>query len=160
MLVDGYVFAVAYLVKLYRVGVLWFVMYLVEKAYLSTYLTDVYVQRKKPVSLVSYVAVCLAVEAVLFFAAMLILYLMMSKFKGPTNSFAIDAPLLRALLVDYAATTALILALGAAVSSVVQDCQLFRYSDDGLRGIRAAADILLQISLLVLAVPFFLFVAA
>lgn len=131
-------------------------MYLVEKVYLDRYLNNVFIEDKKPVSLMSYIVVCMAIENFAFLALLLVLYLMMRKFKGPTNSFSIDGPLLMALIVDYVLSTVLIIVIGAAISSVVQDGRLFRYSHDGLRGIRACADILVKVSIIVLLIPLYL----
>lgn len=155
-MLDAYTAAVAYIVKTYRVAVLWFIMYLVEKVYLDMYLNRVFLQDKKPVSLLSYIWIVMSFENVAFLLMLLVLFLMMQRFKGPSNSFAIDKDLLTALLVDYALSTVLILSLGAAIANVVQDTRLFRYSHDGLRGIRACGELLAQVSLIILVIPFFL----
>jgi hypothetical protein len=152
-------FVIAYIVKTYRIAVLWFVMYLLEKVYLDKYLNAVFLEDKPPVGLLSYILVAMAVESVAFFLLLLVLFLMMRRFKGPTNSFVIDGPLLKALFVDYLLTTGLIVALGAVVASAVQDGNLFRYSHDGLRGIRACADILIKLAIVILLCPLYLVAA-
>lgn len=155
-MLDIYTFVIAYIVKAYRISVLWFVMYLVEKMYLDRYISRVFIKDKKPVGLLSYIWVCISIENIAFLALFLVLYLMMERFKGPTNAFAIDAKMLKALLVDYVFSTVMIVSIGASVAQIVQNDNLFRFSYDGLRGIRACGDLLAQISVIVLVIPFFL----
>lgn len=155
MFVDYHLLFLAYFVKLFRVSVLWFIMYLVEKVYLDQYLNRVYVEDSKPPGLMTYIIICMSIENVVFLLLLLALFLMMMKFKGPTNSFFIDNSVMMLLLVDYLISTLLIVAIGAAIAGVVQDRNLFRFSDDGMRGIRAHAAILVPVSILVLVFPYY-----
>jgi len=148
-------FVLAYLVKLFRIVSLWFIMYLVEKVYLDKYMNSVYIEDGKPTGLMSYIVICMSIENISFLALLLVLFLTMLKFKGPTNAFFIDSTILMALLVDYVISTVLIIAIGAAIARVVQDCSLFRYSQDGLRGIRAHASILAPVSMIVILFPYY-----
>ena len=152
---DVHLLYLAYIVKLFRIFVLWFIMYLVEKVYLDRYLNSVFVEDKCPPSLMTYIVICMSVENIVFLLLLLVLFLTMMKFKGPTNSFFIDMKLLELLLVDYVISTIIIIGVGAAIARVVQDCSLFRYSHDGLRGIRAHAQILVPVSILVLMFPYY-----
>ena len=64
-------------------------------------------------------------------------------FKADVNTFVLDAPLLRRIATDYATSTAMILVLGVLLASVISSEHNFRYSEDGLRAIRAFSLVLL-----------------
>lgn len=155
VLLDAHTFALAYATKTYRIAALWFVAYLMEKVYLARYLTRVFIEDARPAGLFSLAFVILALEFMLFCGVMLAMYLFASKFKGETNAFVIDGEIIRALWIDYALSTAVLLVVGAALATVVQNCALFHYRHEGMRGIRAYSELFVQIAIVVILLPYF-----
>lgn len=153
---DAFLNVLCYIIKLYRLSVLWIVMYVVEKVYQGQHIMRVYVEDKKPKPLSSYIVLCMFLESVAFFLLFFALFMVMLRYKHPKNTFVIDRVLLTALLVDYVLTTLFIVGVGTVVCSVAQDRQLFRYQHDGLRGIRACASVLFVVSIVALLLPFYL----
>jgi len=145
----------AYLVKLYRILSLWMIVYVLERVYLERFITRVYIEDKSPKGLAAFVVLCAFIELISFLVLFLVLFGAMIKYKTSFNSFIIDRPLLIGVAVDYFVSTLLIINTGAIVASVIQNRDLFNYHHDGLRGIRANAVLVLYLSLLLFAIPFY-----
>ncbi|OYV74674.1 MAG: hypothetical protein B7Z66_15670 [Chromatiales bacterium 21-64-14] len=156
----GFVVAVRFV----RAMVLWIVLYFVDRAYQESYVQRVLVdgggdgdgdggggqQGQPPPRLWTLPLMALSLEVAILAMLSAVLFMLNARFKSPSNAFVIDGKLLRRLLLDYAATTAVILLLGSAFASVAQDDTLFRYREDGLRGIRAYSTMFLLVAFAVL----------
>lgn len=99
-------------------------------------------------------AAVLALEAMIMGLLSTVLLMLYARFKSDDNAFVIDRAFLRRVAADYAKTSLLILLLGTAFAKVAQDDRLFRYRDDGIRGIRAFSTMFLLVSLAILFQPF------
>jgi hypothetical protein len=155
--VDRPVVAVLYFLKLARAMVLWISLYVVEKVF-----QDAYVQRAmggrddgKPPSLASMIMYAVAIEGTVMLLIVAVLVLLMARYKNPRTTFVIDRQFMSLLAIDYAFTTVTMVGLGVLLAKQVQDGRLFRYRDDGLRGIRALSNLLLYVSMVVITLPFF-----
>ena len=155
--VDGPVVVTLYFIKLARAMVLWISLYVVEKVF-----QDAYVQRAMggrdgglPPSLATMIMYAVAIEGTVMLLVVAVLVLLMARYKNPGTSFVIDRQFMFLLAIDYALTTVIMVGLGVLLANQVQDGRLFRYRDDGLRGIRALSNLLLYVSVVVIALPFF-----
>lgn len=97
-----------------------------------------------PPSLLPVIVFALGMEAVV----MLVLVVALNAARyvhdpSGSNAYMIDGALLAALATDYALTTVLLLGVGLGVAATVQNVRLFRYREDGMRGIRALSTALL-----------------
>jgi len=143
-----------YIVKIFRMLTLLMVFYVVERVYLERYITRVFIEDKKPQSIVPFIFLCIVVESVGFITVFATLFAIKLKYDTPHNAFILDGGVIMAVLLDYAISTVLIINLGVVVASVIQNAHLFRYSHDGLRGIRANSSVMLGVSVVLLSVPF------
>jgi hypothetical protein len=168
MQADGLLLGVVYVVKVLRVLVLWVALYVVDKAYQDAYVQRVLVgadppqdpqARPKgtqaPPNLAWAVPLALLGEGAFCLLLLVVLSLLKARYKHPANTYVIDGDMLALLVADYAATTSALLVLGPLLAVVVQSRRLFRYRDDGLRGIRAYCGLMLVVSALVLALPLY-----
>jgi hypothetical protein len=96
-----------------------------------------------PPPLWAMVVAALAAEALVLGVVFGALAFAVGSFKADANTFVLDAPLLRRIATDYATSTAMILVLGVLLASVISSERNFRYSEDGLRAIRAFSLVLL-----------------
>lgn len=159
---DGYTTTISIFVRAVRIMLLWTILYFVDRAFQAMYIEevmtkdgneDVSVMDLKP-RLWSMIIVTLAVEAVLLLALFLVFLAIKKRFKRPGNTFVIDDALIRGLVRQYLSTIALVAPLGILLGYAMQSCKELRYRDDGLRGIRALAVMLLVVSgIIVAAVP-------
>jgi len=160
---DTTAHAISIFVRVLRVMLLWIVLFFVDRAYQAVYVEDVLskpfdVTAVLPASSLSprlwtMMPIVLGIESVLLLMLALGLLALKTRFKSSDNSFAIDAPLIRRLLREYLASVAVLAPLGALVGHTMQSCKEMRYRDDGLRGIRALAVLLLIMSVIIIAAP-------
>jgi hypothetical protein len=146
---------VLYVFKLARVMVLWIALYIMEKVYQESYVQKVYVNGGKPPELVPLVLYAVLIDAFVMSLVLLIVFLVKGKYKRDDNTFIIDGALVKVLAVDYAVCTAVIVAIVSLLSHAAQNASLFRYSHDGLRGVRAVCTMALAVSAVVSAFPMY-----
>lgn len=151
---DSIVTACVYTVKLVRFLVLWIALFVTEKVYQDAYVTTVLVRDKQPPDLRPVVVYALLVDFVFFTFMMLVIHLLRAQ--NPGKSYALDGNLVSMLVVDYIASTVVLGIVGWTTATVVQDKEILRYRDDGLRSIRALGTLLLYGSIVVLLVPYYL----
>jgi hypothetical protein len=147
-------------VRVIRVMILWIVLFFVDRAYQAMYIEQV---MSKPIGikpastltpyLWTMMPLVLAIESVMLIIIVLGLLALKTKFHNTNNTFVIDAPLIRRLIREYIASVAVLAPLGALIGHAMQNCRDMRYRDDGLRGIRALAVILLIISTIIISMP-------
>lgn len=156
--------------KLLRWNVFWFAVYVACKAYQDKYVEKVLLgeqdtrtrahepaDARPPPDLMSFVIYALALDLGICLLIATIVALVVAKFKAPDNTFILDWPLLQLAGFDYAMSTATLALLGVLLARVVQKPGIFRYREDGLRGIRAFSEVLLFSSAVVIAVPYYAF---
>lgn len=148
---------ILYFVKLARVMMLWIALYLTEKLFQDAYVQKVWLQEDSPPSLLPLAPIALGMEAVGFAVMVAVLVLVRMWCKRPDNTFIIDASLIRKVVADYVGSLPALLAMGILLALVVQQKRTLRYADDGVRGIRALAGMLLAMYAVLLAMPFFSF---
>ena len=159
---DRSTLAISVFVRLLRVMLLWVILYFVDRAYQAIYIEHVMsrdgnmgesVMQLKP-RLWSMILVVFMIEAVFLLVVWLILSAFKKRFKLPGNTFVIDDALLKRLVVQYLSTLVLLVPIGMLFGYAMQSCKELRYRDDGLRGIRALAVLLLITCVIVVgAVP-------
>ena len=152
--------AALYVVKVIRFMALWVGIYLMDKVWRDMYVQSVVDAGEngapRPPSMRTLILAALGVELVFLCALVICVRLLDAAFGGGKGtSFVLDACFIRLVIIDYVATTALIIALAMALTSVAQNCKLFRYADDGLRGIRATCTLLLWVCGVALALPMY-----
>lgn len=156
-IVDPHVVVIMYIIKALRLMMLWIGMWVSDKVYQTRYVSAVYIERSPPPTMVGMVATALAIESLSIVFVMLVLALLKHQFKQASNSFVIDSGLISLVAGDYILTSALFFAMGAAVAGTAGSRRLFRYGEDGLRGIRAVSLALLGIAVtLVFLLPAFM----
>jgi hypothetical protein len=96
----------------------------------------------------------LLIEAVLLALAFLILLALKKRFHIPNkDTFIIDDALTSRILREYAISTIVMLPIGMLFGYAMQSCKDLRYRDDGLRGIRALATLLLLVAVVCILAP-------
>lgn len=152
------------IVRFIRVMVLWIVVFFVDRAYQEAYVQSVLVEGggdgeagdaghddgPAPPRLWTLPLAAFAIEAGILLLFSSVLFMLNARFKQSGNAFVVDGTLMRRLASDYAVTTAVMLLLGTAFAAVSQDGRLFRYREDGLRGIRAFSTLFIMVSFAVL----------
>lgn len=153
---DSIVTACVYVVKLVRFMVIWVALFVTEKVYQDMYVSTVLIQDTAPPDLRPVVVYALLVDFVFF--AFILMLISLLRAQNPAKTYAIDGTLIVLLVVDYLVSVLVLLVIGLGVASVVQDRNILRYRDDGLRSIRALGTLVLYASLVVLAIPYYLLV--
>lgn len=152
-------FVFVYAMKVVRFGFIYLALFLAERIFENMYSTQVFTQNKDPPNLLIMLGIFLGIEAGMFVIIMIIIALVMYIWKTPDNSFLVDSSVLLRLLVDYAASTLMIFAIGAIVAHIIMRKKYFRYKLEGLRGIRAFQEVMIGISGIMTVIPFFMMVA-
>ncbi|GAX84533.1 hypothetical protein CEUSTIGMA_g11954.t1 [Chlamydomonas eustigma] len=134
---DGITVSATVVFRVVRVMLLWIAFYFVERAYEATYIERTLAEGGRPPSLKYLVLAAVGLEVAFTGLVFLLLAAVSASLKSPNNSFVLDGPFLRQLLIEYILSTAILVLLGIAFASVAQDGSLFRYQEDGARGIRA-----------------------
>lgn len=159
IIVDRPVIAIMYTVKVLRFMTMWIALYIADKVFQSRYVSRVLFERMPPPTLVGLVATALAIESVAVMFVMIVLWLLKVQNKRAHSSFVIDSGLMVLVAGDYLVTTAVFFAIGVALCATASSRRLFRYGEDGLRGIRAVSLALLGIAgTVVLLLPAFVII--
>lgn len=143
-----------YLVKLVRFMVLWVAIFITEKVYQDTYVSSVLVRDGTPPDLRPVVIYALLADFVFFAFTLMLISLLRAQ--NPSKTYAIDRNLITILVIDYVISVIVLSIIGLGVATVVQDREILRYRDDGLRSIRALGTLLLYAALIALVIPYFI----
>jgi hypothetical protein len=155
---------VSVFLRIVRIMLLWVILYFVDRAYQAVYIENVF---SKPVdatadvpaaalrpALWTMMPAVLLIELVLLTLVFLILLALKKRFHTPKNdTFILDDALMARLLREYLVSTVVMLPIGMLVGHAMQSCKELRYRDDGLRGIRALAVLLLLVAVVVVLAP-------
>jgi hypothetical protein len=152
---DGTAHGIMYAFKFVRAMVFWVALYVMEKVYQDAYVQAVLVEGKPPPKLAGIVATAVGIEFGVMLVMAVVLMLVESKYKTGDNTFVLDDRLIATLAKDYVVGTVAILAVGTLIARAAENGRLFRYKDDGLRGIRALCNMVLYVSFVVFAIPFY-----
>lgn len=155
LFLDWKTVGVMYAIKTYRLLTMWIIVYAVEKVFLENYLRRVYVEHVAPPDFSLLIWVCWAIEFITFTIPMFVLALLYTRYKAHDNTFVIDGSVMQGLVTDYVLSSTILVSLGLIGAAHVQDRSLFRYDHDGMRGIRAGAQLFFLVSAVVLLVPFY-----
>lgn len=154
-MIDAQIGLVLYAIKVVRVMVLWIALYVVEKVYQDSYVQSVLVNDGEPPRLSLIVVYVAAIEGSLMLLLLLVLSLLKAKYKTRDNTFIIDNRMLVLGAVDFFVSTSVFVCIGSLLGEAAQNGRLFRYKHDGLRAIRALCNMLLYVSIVVLAMPYY-----
>lgn len=161
VVVDAPVVMILYIIKLVRFMTLWIALYIADKVFQARYVSDVLFEGASPPTLVGLLATALAIEAVALLFIVVIMSLFKNHNKRVNNAYLIDRGLMTLVAGDYIITTAVFFALGIALCATASERKLFRYGEDGLRGIRAVSVALLGMAFVViLLLPAFIIIGA
>jgi hypothetical protein len=147
--------AIVLIAKVVRAMVFWVALYVVEKAYQDAYVQHTLLEDGTPPDLRWLTAAAIGIDIVITGILAVITFLIKKLFKTPSNTFILDNGTMRIIGIDYACSTAVILAMGTLLSQSAQSAQLFRYRDNGVRGIRAFCNMLLYVSFVGMAIPYY-----
>ena len=147
--------AIVVIAKVVRAMVFWVALYVVEKAYQDAYVQRTLLEDGTPPDLRMLTAAAIGIDIVLIGIIGCVTFLIKKLFKTPNNTFVLDDSILRIIGIDYACSTVVILAMGTLLSHSAQSGQLFRYRDNGVRGIRALCNMLLYVSFVGMAIPYY-----
>lgn len=154
---DGIVIACVYAVKFVRFLVLWIALYVTEKVFQDLYVSVVLIQRQAPPDLRPLMIYAMLADLVFFVFIILVIQLLRAQ--NPGKNYGIDQNLVSLLIVDYVASSLVLGVVGIGVASVVQDKTILRYTDDGLRSIRALGTLLLYAALVTISLPYYVLLA-
>lgn len=141
--------------KLVRAMVFWVALYVVEKAYQDAYVHKTLLQDQSPPDLRWLPAAALGIDVVVAGVLGVILHLIKALFKTSSNTFVLDSDTTRMLLMDYLCSSVVLLSVGTVLAHNAQSAQLFRYRDNGARGIRAFCNMFLYVSFVTIAIPYY-----
>lgn len=144
-----------YAIKTYRLLILWVVVYAIEKVFSENYMRKVYIHHVRAPPFTQLVTVSWAVEFIALVIPLMIIALLYIRFKSYDNSFIIDSNLIAMIMADYVMTSALIVLVGISIVNEIQNNELFRYDHDGLRAIRAGAQMFFLSSAVIIMIPFY-----
>jgi hypothetical protein len=153
--------ALLYGIKVARIMVIWIALYAIDKVWQDAFVQSLVeneasgAEDRPPPAMWPIIVLALGAEAVFMMVVILCLVLVGVMYGGPKSTYALDAPLLRLVGIDYVLSTAVLIGIGVLVARVAQDGKIFRFRDDGMRGIRATCSMLLSIAAVVIALPLF-----
>jgi len=144
-----------YLLKGMRVFFAWFAIYMASKIMQEKYVSQVFANNTDPPDLRMFVMYFWGVEMIFMVALLVFLGLIKFLFDRQ-GDFIINGTLIRKYVMDYLIGMVFVLALGIAISSVIQQKKYYRYRVDGLRAIRSLQDIMIYLVVVISVIPFFI----
>lgn len=159
-------YGLGYAVKAFRVLAMWIVIYVTAKLYSKRHLRRVYLAEdddteyrpdERRTNLWTFALTCAAIESIGFLLLIGCLAMLAYKRRNPDAYpvFMIDEMFMQRATYDYVAVTLVWVAAMCLVASSIENCDVMRFEDDGLRGVRAYATIALYAFLVLVAFPFF-----
>jgi hypothetical protein len=156
MLISPVVLGILYFVKVSRIMTFWISLYVVEKVYQDAYIHRVLLEDRSPPPLYLITVYALCIDALFTAFTIVVLMLVRTKMSAHSKTFIVDKRFIVLVLKDYLICTLPILALGVGLGLAAQNRKYFRIREDGLRGIRAYANMMLVVGAVVIAMPAFL----
>ncbi len=150
-------FGILCAIRIVRLCIAYGALSLAVKLFTETYMIQVYTKSKPPPSLYTFILYFLAIDAALNGVVLLVLVLINMTTNVTESTGYINSALIKRSIIDYAATNAALVALSAAVISVVVSKRYFAYELEGARAIRATKEIMIKLLVLLNLVPFFVF---
>ncbi len=148
-------FIVMYVIKGLRILLMYIALFLATRIFIPMYEQAVYDNKSNPPSLLKYMAIFLAFDIAFNSFLVVALFLLMFIFKSSDNVFPIDKYLFQKYLMDYIVSTTVLLIFSFLVSRVITKKKYFKYKYEGARAIRALENIMFQMGVIILLVPFF-----
>lgn len=158
MLVDGSLVLVIHALKVVRIMVVWTAIYIAEKILMDAFVSRSLLRDREPPDLRGMVFLVLAADG---FAVALTLFFLTGLgyvYRRRADTFVIDGMFLRAYTLDYVMTSITFGLLGFMLAHIVQRSPGLRYNEDGMRGIRAMATIMLTVGSVILSLPMYRFI--
>lgn len=153
------------LFKLLQLMIIWISVYIAERIFQmqfvkKMYLDDALIESNKTPPDLQYLVIIAVVINVVLTSCFIILLVVLSNYvtsieKTGTFVNVFSTELVKLLVYDYALSVLLSATVGIMVASSLQRNSSLRYRDVGIRGIRAFADMLLFIFMIVSAVPYY-----
>ncbi len=159
---DPMVVGALYVFKAVRFVTLWVSLYVVDKLWRDAVVQSVINSSTvdpsatpKPPSMRWIMAVALSLELVVLAVIVFVLAGLNGLLGGAGARWMLDACFLRLLAIDYLVTSLVLFGIGVLVALVAEDRKRFRYSDDGMRGVRATTTMLWLLTGPILLLPGF-----
>lgn len=157
---DPKVVVALYALKAVRFMTLWVALFCVDKLWRDAVVHSVVdsstfdaAATPRPPTMTWMMAAALGLELVVLLVLVFVLAGVNAILGGAGARWTLDACFLRLLAVDYMVTSAVLLVVGVLVARVAEDPKLFRYGDDGMRGVRATTTLLWLVTGPILALP-------
>lgn len=150
-------FALIYVVKAFRIFLLWVSLVFARALFQTRYNDAVYLQNRAPPHPAWFVLIFLGFDVALNAGVVMLLTALMYLLRTRLNNFPVTSYVIRAVLTDYAVSTALMAVLAFVMATVIRRKKYFRYRFEGDRGIRALSDMILWTSAVILIIPYFRF---
>ena len=148
-------FMILYILKLINYGFIVLSLFLAEKLFSEMYMKAVYGNGQDPPDILAYVGIALGLNVAFVVFMLTVLALIMYIFSGASNNFVINKYLIKKFVMDFMACTIINVLFAIICGMIIQKKRYFRYKTEGLRGVRALREIIMSLSSIVIAVPFF-----
>lgn len=134
-------------------------LFVAQKVFSEQYVRKVYAEGADPPHLRNMLLLFLAIDATVQMLVMLVLILISYVYKNEANpTFVIDDGLIATALVEYFLSTALVVVIGIAIAEVMYRKKYFDFPNQGSAVGKSFRDIMVAVSAVAFAVPFFLLV--
>ena len=155
MMIEPQLF-VLYGLKVIRLLFIYVALFISTRMFIPIYENAVYDDKADPPPLWKFLLIFLGFDISLNIFLLVLMVLLKYLFKSDDNTFIIDGSLITKYCYDYVCSTSLILLVSALISFVIVEKKYFKYKYEGMRAIRAFEKIVFYISMVNLAMPFFL----
>ena len=142
-----------YALKILRIALTYFAMFLALKIFLPEYEDLVYDQQKPPPSLTRFLWIALAFDVALNIMMIVSCVLLKQALGAAPIAQVFDKTFFSRYAVDYVITTALFLIFAVVIARVMQSKKHFKYRYEGQRAIRAYREIAFGISVVACIFP-------
>jgi hypothetical protein len=157
-IVMSQLFIMAYVMKGLRFAIAWYALRVAGKYFQKMYDARVYAYEQDPPSVWKFIGIFVMVDIVInavIFGILLIANMVLSDTTAPI----IETVVMKAIYIDYAIVTIVVLVLAGIVGNVVKNKKYFRYKYEGDRGIRAMQTMIMNIYGVIILLPFFRIIA-
>jgi hypothetical protein len=144
----------AIVIKSVHILFLWIIFYVAEKVALDRFIHYVYIKDAKPPSLQDIAVQVFVTDSILMFLVLALVYLFVSRIideplmGGNTMFINVGIDMLISIMFASLATI--------SIAAVSQSQSCTRFKDDGLRGTRAFCELALLISVVFVALPYYM----
>lgn len=131
-------------------------MFVAQKVFVETYVRTVHVENGEPPKMQRMLLMFLSIDATVQLVVLLLLVLLDYAYKAYDNTFAIDDDFIMTFLVEHFMGTIILAVLGVVFAKLMRQKRYFDFANQGTVVSRAYRDIMIALSVVTFAVPFFL----